>query len=268
MGLRLAVQMYTVRAFTQTARDLERSLRRIREIGYEGVQWSAVGATGGPQPPVSMAEARRMLEDNGLRCVATHRGWDDLVARTGEEIAAHRTLGCDFVAIGSLPGRYQERGAAGYQQFLQEAAPVIAALKEAGLRFGYHHHAQEFARIGPGRRTLFDLLVAEGGADLMLEVDTYWAVHAGVDPAWLIARCRGRVPVVHLKDREVVGAEPVMAPVGEGNLNWDAILRACQQAGVEWYAVEQDVCRRDPFDCLRSSFEFLAGRYPEIVRVP
>lgn len=206
-----------------------------------------------------------MLDDIGLRCVATHRDWEDLVQRIEEEIAVHRTLGCDFVAIGSLPGRYQEQGAAGYRQFLREAGPVIAALKGAGLRFGYHHHAQEFARIGPGRRTLFDLLVEEGGADLMLEVDTYWAVHAGVDPAHLLARCCGRVPVVHLKDREVVGAEPVMAPVGEGNLNWDAILRACPLAGVEWYAVEQDVCRRDPFDCLRSSFAFLSERYPGVV---
>jgi sugar phosphate isomerase/epimerase len=46
--------------------------------------------------------------------------------------------------------------------------------------------------------------------------------------------------------------------VGEGNLPWDTILPACERAGVEWYAVEQDICRRDPFDCLRSSFTFLS----------
>ena len=52
----------------------------------------------------------------------------------------------------------------------------------------------------------------------------------------------------------------MIAAVGEGNLAWDRILPACEAAGVEWYAVEQDVCRRDPFDCLRSSFEFLTAR--------
>jgi sugar phosphate isomerase/epimerase len=51
-----------------------------------------------------------------------------------------------------------------------------------------------------------------------------------------------------------------MAPVGEGNLDWDGIIAAGEEGGVEWYAIEQDVCRRDPFDCLASSFEFLAAK--------
>ena len=49
-----------------------------------------------------------------------------------------------------------------------------------------------------------------------------------------------------------------MAPVGEGNLDWDGIIPACVAAGVEWYAVEQDDYLSDPFDCLRSSYEYLA----------
>jgi sugar phosphate isomerase/epimerase len=69
------------------------------------------------------------------------------------------------------------------------------------------------------------------------------------------------VPVIHVKDKEVVpGDGPVMAAVGEGNLDWAGILPACAQAGVEVYAVEQDICRRDPFDCLRSSYEFLQAQ--------
>jgi sugar phosphate isomerase/epimerase len=50
----------------------------------------------------------------------------------------------------------------------------------------------------------------------------------------------------------------VMAPVGEGNLNWDGILPALDKAGTKWFIVEQDDCRRDPFDCLASSFDYLS----------
>jgi sugar phosphate isomerase/epimerase len=65
--------------------------------------------------------------------------------------------------------------------------------------------------------------------------------------------------VVHVKDKEVIPGEgPVMAPVGEGNLNWPRILDVCEKGGIEWYVVEQDTCRRDPFDCLRSSYEYLS----------
>ena len=44
-----------------------------------------------------------------------------------------------------------------------------------------------------------------------------------------------------------------MAEVGEGNLNWPAILQACKSSGVEHLLVEQDICYRDPFESLEIS---------------
>ena len=249
--------MYTVRDFVKTAPELAESLEKIREIGYPAVQLSAVGAMNGERPEVSAAQARRMLDDNGLRCVATHRSWEDLAHRTEREIEFHQALGCDYTAIGSLPGQYAQQGAEGYRRWVADAVPVIARLKEAGIRFGYHNHAHEFERYGPERRTLFDILLTEGGDDLMLELDVYWVAHAGVNPVRLVERAHGRLPVVHVKDKEMAGSEAVMAPVGEGNLDWPELLPALQAAGTEWFCVEQDVCRRDPFDCLRSSFHYL-----------
>lgn len=256
----LAAQMYTVRDFTGTAADFAATLARISAIGYPAVQLSAVGAMGGETPAVSAEQARRMLDDNGLRCIATHRDWESLARETEKEIAFHHILGCDFAAIGSLPSSYAGAGAAGYSDWVRDAAPVIARLKDAGICFGYHNHAGEFERIGGSGgspRTRFDTLIEEGGPDLCLELDLYWISHAGANPERLIERCAGRLPVIHVKDMEVADSQPVMAPVGEGNLDWPHLLPACVAAGVEWYAVEQDVCRRDPFDCLRSSFEFL-----------
>ena len=58
-------------------------------------------------------------------------------------------------------------------------------------------------------------------------------------------------------ESDLNGNEPVMAPIGEGNLDWDELLPALDKSGTRWIAVEQDQCYRDPFDCLKSSFEFL-----------
>jgi len=251
--------MYTIRDHTKTASDLAQSLEKIQKIGYPAVQLSAVGAMGGENPEVSPEQARRMLDDHGLKCVATHRSWDDLASRTEQEIEFHKVLGCDFTAIGSLPGSYREKGAEGYAAFLRDAAPVIERLKAAGIRFGYHNHAFEFERAGnENSGTLFDIFINEGGPDFCLELDLYWIAHAGVNPERTIEQSKGRMPVIHVKDKEMAGNDPVMAPIGEGNLDWAHLIPACQEAGVEWYAVEQDVCRRDPFDCLRSSYEFLS----------
>ena len=259
MALPLAAQMYTVREFTKTANDLAESLEKIAKIGYPAVQMSAVGAMNGELPEVSAAEGRKMLDDNGLQCIATHRAWDWLVNKTDEEIEFHQILGCDFVAIGGLPREYSADGADGYARFVKDAAPVIAKLKAAEIRFGYHNHDSEFQIVHPGRKTLFDIFIDAGGSDLCLEIDVFWAVHAGINPVRLFERCGGRVPVIHVKDKAVIPGHGVtMAPIGEGNIDWDEIIPACVAAGVEWYAVEQDEYLCDPFDCLRSSFEYLS----------
>ena len=261
MASKLAVQLYTVRDFTKTAADFGRTLKRIRDIGYPAVQLSAVGCMNGEHPEVSAAQARRMLDDNGLKCVATHRGLPQLIEQTEAEIEFHQVLGCDYAAIGGLTPEYNTAGAAGYRRFIADATPMIDKFHAAGIAFGYHNHAHEFKRTGNGRETCYDILIDEGGERLKLEVDVYWVAHAGVNPERIIERGRGRLPVIHFKDKEVVDTDgPVMAAIGEGNLDWDHLIPACEAAGVNWYAIEQDVCRRDPFDCLRSSFEFLTAR--------
>ena len=61
--------------------------------------------------------------------------------------------------------------------------------------------------------------------------------------------------VVHFQDRTVDNErKQLFAEVGEGNLNWPPIIKACEDIGVEWYAVEQDICQRDPFESLSISF--------------
>jgi sugar phosphate isomerase/epimerase len=258
---KLAVQMYTVRERTKTASELAETLRRIREIGYTAVQMSAVGAMNGDSPEVSPALARRMLDDHGLVCIATHRPWTSLRDETQAEIDFHQTLGCDFTAVGGLGPQVPET-LDRYRAFIREAGPVITKLKAAGIRFAHHNHTHEFFRPESGGPTLEDILIDEGGSDLLLELDLYWIEHAGYNCARILERCHGRVPVIHLKDKEAVEGknETRMAPIGEGNMDWDGIIAACEAAGVRWYAVEQDQCYRDPFDCLRSSYEFLRSK--------
>jgi sugar phosphate isomerase/epimerase len=216
----------------------------------------------GDTPEVDAKAARAMLDGHGLICCATHAPFEALRDNTEREAENLKTLGCNYVAIGGIwPKDYEA-----FARFADESRPVVEALKAYGIRFGYHNHAHEFVRrpgihprsYGAGEGTYYELLIEMGGPDLMLEIDTYWVNHAGVDPVKLLRRCAGRVPVIHVKDKQVVaGVGPDFAPVGEGNLDWTSIVGAGTEAGVEWYVVEQDTCLRDPFDCLKSSFEFL-----------
>jgi sugar phosphate isomerase/epimerase len=254
---RLAAQLYTVREFAQTPQDLAATLKKVRAIGYTAVQVSGIG-------PIPHADVKAMLDDAGLVCCITHIPYERLWHDLPSVIEQHQLWNCKHVAIGSMPQSYRADGEAGFRRFAQEANRVGETLSRVGLTFSYHNHSFEFVRFG--QQTGLDLLYAESDPRyLRAELDTYWVQHGGGDPTAWIRKMAGRMPVVHLKDMVMVeggqdkwsGVAQAMAEIGEGNLDWEAILAACEEAGVEWYAIEQDVCRRDPFDSLRISYDNL-----------
>lgn len=255
--------MFTVRDHTKTVADFVESLKRIREMGFTAVQLSAVGCMNGDNPALSVSDARRLLDDHGLKCIATHRSWDRLQHHLQQEIDFHKTLGCDYAAIGGIPSQVYGDTYDGYRRWLDDARPVIKRLRAAGIRFGHHNHASEFFRPEHGGPSLEDILIDEGGADLMMELDLYWIAHAGVNPERILERCHGRVPVIHIKDKAAQAGtnDCVIAAIGEGGMDWPHILPACEAAGVDWYAIEQDWCPRDPFDCLRASYDYLVSQH-------
>lgn len=93
-------------------------------------------------------------------------------------------------------------------------------------------------------------------AELMgVTLDTYWVQAAGCDVLAWLDRLQDRIACVHLKDMAIHGSEQRMAAVGEGNMDFDAILRRLKALGkTEHILVEQDNCYGDdPFGCLRRS---------------
>jgi sugar phosphate isomerase/epimerase len=221
----------------------------VKALGYDAVQLSALG-------PINPAELKRILDAEGLTVCATHVPIERLRDDVAAVVHEHQLWNCTQVALSALPGEYRTQE--GYHRFAREGSQVGRRLREAGLTFSYHNHAFELEKYGG--RTGLAILFEESEADVFAgEIDTYWLQYGGADPAQWIRRLTGRVPLVHLKDMAVQANTPIMAEVGEGNLNWDAILPACRDAGVVWYIVEQDVCQRDPFESLGISLQNLRG---------
>ena len=100
-----------------------------------------------------------------------------------------------------------------------------------------------------------EILAATDPALVALELDVYWAQHAGADPVDLIQRHRSRVPLLHVKDM-AGDADRADVPAGEGTLPWPRILEAAATAGTLWYIVEQDH-PRDALDDVRRSLRNL-----------
>ncbi len=250
----IALQLYTVRE--HTARDFIGTLERLAGFGYRAVELAGYGG-------LAPRDLRAALDRLGLRAVAAHVRYDDFDTRLEGVVDELHALGCESAVVPSAPP--ERRGGADEARRLAETFNRWGGrCRAAGLRFGYHNHGFEFAPLddrGTDGTTMFDLLVAETDPALVdLELDVYWAQHAGVDPVALIGRLAGRVPLLHVKDM-AADAEHSDAPVGEGVLPWADILAAGDAAGARWYIVEQDHPRSPLEDVERSlrNLERMAG---------
>lgn len=258
--MQIAAQLYTLRDFTKTRDGFIECLDKVAEMGYAGVQISAVGCMEGEAPEVSSVEAGNLLKERGLVCCATHRPLSSLIENPEAEAQFHQDLGCHYTAIGSLGPGVDIKNPDDWSSLAARLSSAAAGLEPWGLAVGYHNHAMEWQRIGEKGIHPFEILFAETSDLVEFELDTYWAALAAQDPALLIDRLAGRISMVHVKDLIPVEWSVTYAPVGEGNLDWESILAACEEAGTEWLIVEQDTCLRDPFDCLISSLRFLKSR--------
>ncbi|MBE5966525.1 MAG: sugar phosphate isomerase/epimerase [Lachnospiraceae bacterium] len=247
----IAVQLYTLRDFCKTPGDLKQTLHRVKAMGYHAVQVSGIA----PMDPQIVKDA---TEQEGLTVCATHISFDRLGSDLDGVIRQHKLWNCRYVGIGSMPDNYRE-SREGYIQFAKETSEYGRLLAQEGLTLIYHNHNFEFRSYG--KVTGMELLYEESDpAALQFEIDTYWVQAGGADPIWWIRKLGGRMDVVHYKDMALnEQSQQIMAEVGEGNLNWKGILAACEETGVKWCAVEQDVCRRDPFEALKISKDNLAA---------
>jgi len=239
----IAAELYTLRDSLRDPDAIAGGLRRVREMGYDGVELAGIG-------PIEPARLRALLDETELVACSAHVRWERLRDETDAAIEDCRTWGCDHVAVPVMPGEY--RDAAGYARFAGEASEVAARLREAGIRLAYHNHAFEMERFGDASG--LEILYRSGDPALLdAQIDTYWIQYGGGSPSTWIRKLGARMPTIHIKDMDVADGDPVMAEIGEGNLDWPDVLAACREASVRWLIVEQDVCRRDPFESLAIS---------------
>jgi|SaaInl7_200m_RNA_FD_contig_21_424693_length_1078_multi_12_in_0_out_0_1 sugar phosphate isomerase/epimerase len=246
-GTQIAAQMYTVREFAKTPADIAATIKKVGAIGYTAMQVSGFG-------PIAPQELKDLADGEGVEICATHTGFERMRDETQAVIDEHLLWGCDYPAIGGMPQSYREDGGDGYKRFAVEASEVARKLADAGLTFGYHNHSHELERFGD--RTGLQILLEDSDPEVFqLEIDTYWIQAGGGDSADWLRKAAGRADLLHVKDMAMKGREQLFAEVGEGNLNWPAILAAAVEAGTKWYIVEQDTCQRDPFDSLAISLQ-------------
>jgi sugar phosphate isomerase/epimerase len=98
-----------------------------------------------------------------------------------------------------------------------------------------------------------------------LEVDIYWIVRAGLDPAAFLREHRDRVQLLHLKDRlpafptsyTTDAASDHSTELGKGAIGWPALLRQAGDQGIHHAFLDYDQSSGPILDSLKDSVTHL-----------
>ena len=248
--MKLGAQLFSVRQFTQNYEDFSQTIEKLKKIGYEVVQVSAIG----PIPADKVAEASKK---HSAPITCTHSPLVRILEDTDKLIEEHKTYSCSQIGIGWIdPKEYEtvEKARALIEK-LRVPAKKIAA---AGLSLAYHNHAAEFDDIGG---TCFLDLMIEEFPEMHFILDTYWVTYAGKNPIEYIKRIGGaRMENMHFKDMATENKGKICA-CGNGILDFQKIYDVAKAAGVQNVLVEEDNAQDeygDAFNEMAISYKHLS----------
>ena len=240
-----ALQLYSLRE--RLSADYAAGIRKVAEIGYAGVETAGF-------PGTTPEAAARLFQELGLTVCSAHSPLP-LGDKQAEVLETMAALGCTRLVC---PWKPQELFASldGIRQVCDELNEANVVARAHGLTLSYHNHWAECARVGG--RPAYEIMLDRLAPDVLLEVDTYWAKTAGLDPAAMVRKLGERAPLLHIKDGPCVMDAPMTA-VGDGIVDVPGIVAAGAGA-TEWLIVEIDRCATDMLEAVAKSYRYLVGK--------
>ena len=248
---RLGVALYTVR--DQMQADPAATLKAIAELGYRYIESSLRPSLDTPAKAAGLKQASAYAPT--YLVTGNRQAWagsGDLLPESytwQDAVDEAKGRGLEYLVVVYLM-KAERGGIDVYRGLAAKLAKAGEACRKAGLGLAYHAHSFEYEPLG-GVRPI-DVLLKETPRELLgLELDTFWASIAGVDPVQMVQAHAGRVPLVHLKDKakgtavqfdEAKVPKEAFKEIGQGEVDYARFFPAAAKAGVKYYYVEQDYC--------------------------
>jgi sugar phosphate isomerase/epimerase len=227
----IGVQLYSVGAAARA--DLPGTLAGIKKIGYEAVEFAGYYNK-------SAKELRQLLDDNGLKACGSHINVKTMI---GDELAKtiefNQILGNRFLIAPSLPQEFVSSLDA-WAKTVDVFNEIAAKLKPLNMHAGFHNHTSEFKPLEG--QVPMEYFFGKASKDVVMQLDVGHCVQAGADPVALLKKFPGRALTVHVKEwNPTLWAEKKGYVVGEGEVKWPEVFRACETVGgTEWYIIEEE----------------------------
>jgi sugar phosphate isomerase/epimerase len=251
----VGLQLYSFR--TQFAKDVPGTMAKVKQLGFREAE---IAGTYG----LSLADFRKLLDQNGVKAISTGASYEDLDNNVPKILAEAQALGAKYVTCAWIP----HGGDAFTIQDADRAIDVFNTagrlLAENGITFCYHTHGYEFQTYQNG--TFFDYLAENLEPRYVnFEMDVFWVKAPGYNPVALLQKYHKRFLLMHLKDRKPgtpdtsTGHSDVESNVtlGQGDVGIAAIMKQAKKSGVKHFFIEDESSRS--MEQMPGSLAFLEG---------
>lgn len=267
-GKSVGLQLYSLGR--ELSADVPAGLKKVAEIGYKTAELAGYG--GGKFYNSEVADFKKIAADAGLKITGSHVNPPvrKYTAENKAEVAEfwkktvddHAKLGVITLVQPGMPTIDSHEDAAIVCEVFNKAGEIA---KAAGIKWGYHNHSGEFKRVvkpedkekatNPWSQVgdiVYDLLL--NGTDpklVFFEMDVYWTVMGQQDPLDYFDKYAGRFPVLHIKDRSVLGQS--------GMMNFENIFNRAYKNGLDEFYVEIEGIKTGmtQFEGVKQCFDYL-----------
>ena len=231
----------------RTTEDLPKVLDDVSAIGYDGIE-------AGPTAFEKVTNPKELLTTRDLSLAGLHMGIgsiDDSSVRAALDIL--KKMDSHFLLFSGAGGK--ENTEENYRKNARLLAKVGEKAEQYGVKVCYHNHWQEIVNNAMGTRIICEETTPEL---VSLCVDTYWVRCGGLSPAEFIEEHLDRVAILHLKDGTEEGMRKYeFLELGQGIVDFPAVIEVVKSADIEWYVVEQDRTNKTPKESMAISREYL-----------
>jgi sugar phosphate isomerase/epimerase len=243
---KIGLQLYTVRDLLKS--DFEATLRNVALLGYREVEFAGILGD-------DVRRTRDLLSRLDLAAPSLHVDYASLQTHPEKSFETAHLLEARFVVCPWLDPSARQT-ADDWRRICDRLSAIGEHAARSGLTLAYHNHDYEFAGLADGI-TPYDLLLSRTDERFVkFELDVYWATKGKVDPAPLLRAHPSRFRLVHLKDMAKDGS---FTEIGNGTIDFDGVIAASLQSGVQHFFVEQDVSP-DPMQSIKTSIAYLQHR--------
>ncbi len=277
--MKKAIQQLMIGPLCKNYEDSLKLLKNLKELGFDAIELNRymihptpffvrvlTSLAGMPSGKGGKLDWHKLIEESGLEVASIHTDLGSLEREINTIIEEAKSFKTKYVVVTGMY-RFDYSLIDDLDKLASRLNEVGKTLQKAGISLLYHNHNVEFNRLSNGQLA-YEYLVKKLDSEYVnFELDTYWAIEAGVNIYKLADSLGSRMKLHHINDRGFKQKGPYMTPIvtsdsmelGTGCLDLNALLEIDKKYDVEYVVLEthKNFIHNSRIDSIKISIDYL-----------